>query len=887
MSLFLPPHKKSYFSRSPKRPKKKIKKKKKKLTESVQEKYYSQRHESCLRVRPLESQVLNQELQINPLPEKPEILPMISQTPQHFNLNSTYYENLHMFSKGGNQSLKIQMVGQKAKLDFVDSYKFLSSPKNNKFSESKIISPVLKYLHKIDEKKLAPIPMGVFKRKGNIKEVDIGMYSIGNRYAEALSEGISMLSPTKVQVNDNRLTDQGVSNILSSLSVENLLDLNLSNNKVSIENLKTLGKFIASRFSVLKILKLEGLNLRDLGCRIICKALKKNQSLLELNLAKNSIEGNKTLKSYISKTATLQKLDLHWNLIRSQGAYLLSESIKLNTTLKVLDLSWNSLGSLSKLDGIKILASGLEKHKELIHVDISNNNLNSTDVEIIAKKLEKNHKILGIHMSGNHADVNELGFISPTAEDRPSSAVKFKRIMGFSRISENLSWRAVSNCWICERWSPVEFEWTGEKKDPVYLHLSFDDYDGDLLPPPDYKITRMCPPGKFNFTFSVNGMPATLPKNQENIDKVEKTFNLSQNQKIKLEFSTVNVISNNIKGPDLLSILNDTSPLPRIPLRKYQPVVKKKEWSLADSMFKDYKLDSPELLGRCFEYDWGKCKVPRLIKDVNQLQQVKDILSSRYQVLKEVYKYYSSISPAGEIWSIGQMVFTDICNESKLLDNSFRLSDIDFHLKGALFQEVRNPRSPPNSLVRFQFMEILVRIALDKFFKSGICESQSAAVKVLLDNHIVEKLGHVSAQKWRNERYFFASVENVLKGNMQLIQYTYSTYSRKNVKPGQKPFMCLDEFNDIIFKAGLLNDNFTAREIGIAFNLSMMTQVQELDTDRQYQMLLIEFIEAISRVSDMICGPSKPLSQNLEQILPKLIQILPFNLQKEIARQNN
>jgi hypothetical protein len=183
-------------------------------------------------------------------------------------------------------------------------------------------------------------------------------------------------------------------------------------------------------------------------------------------------------------------------------------------------------------------------------------------------------------------------------------------------------------------------------------------------------------------------------------------------------------------------------------------------------------------------------------------------------------------------------------------------------------------------------MEILVRIALDKYFKSGICVSQSDAVSAVFDNHIIAYLGHVSAQKWREDRYFYMSVENALKNNMNLLQFVYSCFSRKKVKPGQKAFMCLEEFNEIIIRAELLNDNFTAREIAIAFNLAMMTQVQELDTDRQYQMTFIEFLEAISRAVDMVCGNNKGLSLNLEETLPRLTGILPFSVQRELAKMS-
>lgn len=40
-------------------------------------------------------------------------------------------------------------------------------------------------------------------------------------------------------------------------------------------------------------------------------------------------------------------------------------------------------------------------------------------------------------------------------------------------------------------------------------------------------------------------------------------------------------------------------------------------------------------------------------------------------------------------------------------------------MKATLYSEIKNnPRKPPNSLIRFQFMEIFVRLALDKYYKS-------------------------------------------------------------------------------------------------------------------------------------------------------------------------
>ena len=62
--------------------------------------------------------------------------------------------------------------------------------------------------------------------------------------------------------------------------------------------------------------------------------------------------------------------------------------------------------------------------------------------------------------------------------------------------------------------------------------------------------------------------------------------------------------------------------------------------------------------------------------------------------------------------------------------------------------------------------------------------------------------------------------------------------------------MRLNRFIDLITASGVCDDNFGAREIGVIYNLSMMTQVDEIHNTRHMDMRFIEFVEAISRVAD-------------------------------------
>ena len=105
----------------------------------------------------------------------------------------------------------------------------------------------------------------------------------------------------------------------------------------------------------------------------------------------------------------------------------------------------------------------------------------------------------------------------------------------------------------------------------------------------------------------------------------------------------------------------------------------KTPWDFFKSVFRDYTHDTTMLLNKCFEFDWEMCKIPRIIKNEGELELVKQYLKSNYKMLREIYKYYAAVSPAGNVFSIGSNVLNDIINTmGDLVDvQSLNLSDID------------------------------------------------------------------------------------------------------------------------------------------------------------------------------------------------------------------
>ncbi len=90
---------------------------------------------------------------------------------------------------------------------------------------------------------------------------------------------------------------------------------------------------------------------------------------------------------------------------------------------------------------------------------------------------------------------------------------------------------------------------------------------------------------------------------------------------------------------------------------------------------------------------------------------------------------------------------------------------------------------------------------------------------------------------------------------MPAIKKIYERFSGKYALPGAPQYMSSDEFLDLIEVIGVISDHFGQREILPIFNCSMMTQKDELGSDRHINMTLIEFIEALGRLSSKINAP--------------------------------
>ena len=79
------------------------------------------------------------------------------------------------------------------------------------------------------------------------------------------------------------------------------------------------------------------------------------------------------------------------------------------------------------------------------------------------------------------------------------------------------------------------------------------------------------------------------------------------------------------------------------------------------------------------------------------------------------------------------------------------------------------------------------------------------------------------AHDFKEQKLYNEACDTVIKKNLNTLQDIYKRHSAREALPGEDRFMSLSEFIDLITASGVVDDNFGSREIGIIFNLSMMT----------------------------------------------------------------
>eukprot|EP00344_Euplotes_crassus_P009497 CAMPEP_0197018714 /NCGR_PEP_ID=MMETSP1380-20130617/80267_1 /TAXON_ID=5936 /ORGANISM="Euplotes crassus, Strain CT5" /LENGTH=104 /DNA_ID=CAMNT_0042445985 /DNA_START=622 /DNA_END=933 /DNA_ORIENTATION=+ len=104
-------------------------------------------------------------------------------------------------------------------------------------------------------------------------------------------------------------------------------------------------------------------------------------------------------------------------------------------------------------------------------------------------------------------------------------------------------------------------------------------------------------------------------------------------------------------------------------------------------------------------------------------------------------------------------------------------------------------------------------------------------MRKMFDEHLKEFFEKYDCHRWRKNYLWNEHCDYVFKRYMPAIKKIYEKYCGRFALPGAPKYMSSEEFFDLIDKIGVVSDDFGQREILPIFNCSMMTQIDELDSD--------------------------------------------------------
>ncbi|CAI2373014.1 unnamed protein product [Moneuplotes crassus] len=788
-------------------------------------------------------------------------------------------DNFHDSSVENTQrSIPEKYVGKKALQEYYKKYQ-----KFNRYSDRIEDSPVKKYMSRLHDSNLPAIAIPMIKRRGSQEEMNLKNLHLGKQYISALSSSMQGLDLKNVIVSGVKNNEQGISEMFENLP-KGVQSLDASSSSIGLQSLDNLYFWLSKGYKK-SSLKLRHLNLSNnkitdsLGERFFTKMISIDTNIKALNLSKNLI-GNKTITKmaeWIEGNPSLKVLNLSWNRIGESGAVEFLSAI-CTLTLRDLNLAYNRIG----LGGSTLAVEALLKlinEGYLRHLDISYTNLDQQQCKIFGEGIKENHTLFGLHMQGNQCYIDSHGFLRQDVQAHitkycDSSLMFPHSVNGHSSVVSLKSkgqFVYETKCWICEGWSEKTFVIKNGRSminlsDPVYIHFKFNNYEAEFMKKvpnsstglASYEYTCMVPPGRINYFFSSNKYPYFArdhPIQRERLIATDIQVYDTKKSFIMSKYNYDCIDQSPVLDDNYQSVLKEC--YPRKKKEVYVPIdhgVERPPWKFEESVFAHYQPETQDLIDQIFECDWSmisskKFKIPE------EGIAVKQILKENYWKILEIYRYQSAIGTTigSSCFSISLNQFTEFVKSTGILGmKGINQSEIDtiFIILNKRYKKTE--LNPGNAVIRFQFLEALLKLSQRKAFNSV---KAIEIIRDFIENCVIPTHKQPIAQEWREERYWNEFVDNVYKAHEDLFKEVYRAYSGSKSLPGQARFMDATEFDNIFSDSCLQNERISNREVNACFSLAMQSQIDEIKSARFMQMNYIEFLEGLARLADIISLP--------------------------------
>lgn len=756
--------------------------------------------------------------------------------------------------------------------------------------------------------RLHPATTGLVRPEPGKLKLEYGFLT--DERAEAITDSLKATASEvrEAHFRSNGLSATGARQLLEALPAE-LECVDLSQNDLSND----VGWCLAFRqLTKLNSLTLSDCQLADNACVELLNNLIRCKSLTRIDLSRNVISSGSAFQPLLKRFSQLEELDVHWNHFGGEASALLQGIIECHHGgLRSLNLSWNPLGKFSAEENCHQLVRLFRETKTLRHLDLSRCDLTMAHCKILAEGLEDNRTLVGLHVSGNEAHVDAQGFLVPRRNSPPGEGDPHAT-MSLADDEDSCCW--VCQRWreTKLRYTPGI---SGPDASDVWAYTSIDGFTKPIRMQregEDFVTYVMAAPGPLRFVFQADRHPIACSRTAPQVELREMIAALrgglgcyqrtnlvpedgDNGVVLKLRakqpddeadrlvevisFSTIQVV----ERPEDESVCDHYIPRK---LGEFKPSSEPEDWCLESSLFAPHwePLSGKQFRDRCFEVDWHTSHLTSLLPEEGETIAIRDLLREHYAEMKVLFSSLCSVDwfalQRGRALSFGMGLYqyTHMLVQHNLVGQDLSLEEAD-----AIFVAAGLPAKDTSKYLeayriegrliqRHGFFGLLVRLAirfargnsargLKGRFNHNKTEQVKKALQYIFAKHLMYPYApmknNLRCVQWRESVLHTQTVEGVFRKHMQaVVDPLFKTFSegRAFLTPEEwfRMLDCMEIFPCSGTDLDSDSQQMNAWDRVWAWQVSAMTQVEELAHVRSLHLLFVEFLEALARLVGLL-----------------------------------
>ena len=227
--------------------------------------------------------------------------------------------------------------------------------------------------------------------KNRISRLDLTRNNLGDAGIDLLVKAlVNSISLVSLNITNNSLTYRGGNIIFNSfMNQQSIIDLNISSiegsnrNRITCLGLKDIVTYLTKNIFI-EILNLSGNSIKSEGFILLCKGLKNNVSLQNLDISNNDIheKGIKQGIEYINESkiyTKLQTINLSYNPILNGGIIEITNNLRYFPNLKSINIAFCGI----EFKGFNCLLKTVQYIKRIEYLNVSGNKLKDNEFSSI------------------------------------------------------------------------------------------------------------------------------------------------------------------------------------------------------------------------------------------------------------------------------------------------------------------------------------------------------------------------------------------------------------------------------------------------------------------------------------------------------------------------